>query len=157
MNHAIHHSVHLLLSIPADILPDSALCSMLRLAGVGALEYVAVIAATMIDLWSGVRRARREKRRRTSRGLRRTVGKLTSYLMLLCMLTAVDMAIAAGCAFLRGCGVAAPPPFLWLTSLGALAHILIEAKSVTENLEHGPKLRQTVLNIFNGYRRLRRM
>ncbi|MDE5692836.1 MAG: hypothetical protein K2I09_02815 [Duncaniella sp.] len=59
-------------------------------------EYLGIFLAVSADLVSGLRKARRDGRRCTSRGLRRTVAKLSSYYLALFCLTVVDgMVIAA--------------------------------------------------------------
>lgn len=136
--------------------PDTSLPCIVQLCIIGASEYTAVVMSVLIDLWSGIRKAKRTGIRRTSHGLRRTVGKLLSYLVLMAMLTGIDTAIVLSCLFLSHNGVSTPPPFLWLTSLGAAGHILIEAISVLENLEQGPRLRCIGKKLWNFYRKNRR-
>ena len=109
--------------------------SLLWLAVMLMLDYAAVICAVVIDLRSGVIRARREGRRRTSRGYRQTVEKLSRYLVTLLALSAVD-ALIAGTAMLlvstMGWNLPVMPLF---TTLGALALCFIEGKSVVENTQ----------------------
>lgn len=109
--------------------------SLIWLAAMLMLDYAAVIVAVVIDLRSGVIRARREGRRRTSRGYRRTVEKLSRYLTTLLALSAVD-ALIAGTAMLlvstMGWNLPVMPLF---TTLGALALCFIEGKSVVENTQ----------------------
>lgn len=136
--------------------PDAAIPALIQLCLIGTVEYTAVITSALIDLWSGMRKASRHGIRRTSRGLRRTVSKLQSYLMLMVMLSGIDCAIILSCLFLRTQGLSTPPPFLWLTSLGAAGHIAIEATSILENLEQGPRLRALGKRLCDAYRRSRK-
>lgn len=110
------------------------------MAVVGVGEYVMVTMAVMIDLCSGLRNARRRGIRTSSRGLRRSVSKLGSYLTLLALLSIVDSVAAAATVYFRSQGHGILPPFPWLTSLGSLAQVIIEAKSVIENTANGDKL-----------------
>lgn len=110
------------------------------MAVVGVGEYAMVTMAVIIDLWSGLRNARRRGVRTSSRGLRRSVSKLGSYLTLLVLLSIVDTVAAAATIYFRSHGHAMFPPFPWLTSLGSLAQVIIEAKSVIENTANGDKL-----------------
>jgi len=136
--------------------PDTSLPAIIQLCLIGAVEYTSVVFSALIDLWSGMRKAKRMGIKRTSHGLRRTVSKLSSYLVLMAMLTGIDIAIVLSCLFLSHNGMSVPPPFLWLTSLGAAGHILIEAISVLENLEQGPRLRSLGKKLWYFYRKNRR-
>jgi hypothetical protein len=86
-----------------------------------------VLASALIDLFFGVRRARRLKIARTSYGYRRTITKLTSYFGLMIMLTIAD--VAASVVF----------KMPYFTVLGAIGIIIVEAKSVFENLKQEEK------------------
>ena len=88
-----------------------------------AILYSCVFLAVLIDLFFGVRRAKRLKIARTSLGYRRTISKLTSYFGLMFMLTMAD--IAASVLFHM-------PYFSVIGSIGIVA---VEAKSVFENLK----------------------
>lgn len=136
--------------------PDTAIPVIAQLCLIGAIEYTAVITSVLIDLCSGMRKAHRNGIRRTSRGMRRTVSKLLSYLMLMGMLSGIDSAIILSCIFLSHNGLPTPPPFLWLTSLGAAGHIAIETASILENLEQGHRLRALGKKLWDMYYRQRR-
>ena len=109
-----------------------------------AVCYTGVLAATLIDLSTGLHRARREGRRLTSRGLRHTVRKLTSYYSALFALTGVDLILIAAAIGLRMCGGEGFAPFPYLSVLGAAGEGIIEAKSVFENIEHKVDLKQAL-------------
>ncbi|MCM1162875.1 MAG: phage holin family protein [Muribaculaceae bacterium] len=98
-----------------------------------AVCYTGVLAAVVADLCSGLRRARRDGHTLTSRGLRRTVTKLTSYYSALFALTAVDAMLISSALGLKACGIDSIPAFPYITALGALGLSLIEVKSILEN------------------------
>ena len=83
--------------------------------------YMAVLAAILIDLWSGVERARRNGNARTSYGFRRTIIKIKEYFGLLMLFTITDVVASVWLSL----------PFF--TALGAIGMIWVEAKSVHEN------------------------
>lgn len=99
-----------------------------------AVCYVAVLIAVISDLIAGLHRARLDCRPCTSRGLRRTVGKLTSYYSALFALTAVDAMIVGAALGLGGGGTTPWPAFPVLTPLGAVALCTIEVKSIFESV-----------------------
>lgn len=131
--------------------PDSSVPAIVQLCLIGAVEYSSVVFSVLIDMWSGMRKSKRTGIRRTSRGLRRSVSKLLSYLMLMAMLSGIDAAIILSCLFLKHNGLSAPPPFLWLTSLATAGHIIIEITSILENLEQGPRLRSLARKLWDSY------
>lgn len=96
-------------------------------------EYVGVLVAVLIDLRAGTLASVRRGERRTSRGYRRTVSKLSGYYITLLALTVVDVLTVLITLYLRvdtGLGL---PVFPWLTTLGAIGLVLIEVKSVMES------------------------
>lgn len=113
-----------------------------------AVEYVGVALAVMADLVSGVRKARREGQSCTSRGLRRSVSKLSSYYLLMFCLSVIDGMILTALVALRSVDCGVPSPFPWLTTAGAIALALIELISIVENSPHRlPLLRSLSLLI----------
>ena len=111
------------------------------------VQYAGVLLAVLADLVSGLRRARREEVRCTSRGLRRTVAKLSSYYLALFCLTVVDVMAVTSIIALDAMGRDTIPAFPYLTTLGSLSLALIEAKSIVENSPHHT-------DIFNALRLL---
>jgi hypothetical protein len=89
--------------------------------------YACVFVSVLIDLFFGVKRAKRLKIVRTSFGYRRTTTKLTSYFGLMLMLSIAD--IAASVIFKM-------PYFI---VIGAIGIVAVEAKSVFENIKTGEK------------------
>ena len=92
-----------------------------------AVLYTCVFLSVLIDLFFGVRRAKRLKIVRTSFGYRRTITKLTSYFGLMIMLSIAD--IVASVVF----------DMPYFTVIGAIGIILVEAKSVFEHLRQETK------------------
>ena len=86
--------------------------------------YTIILLAVLIDLYFGVQRARRLNIVRTSFGFRRTINKLTTYFGLTIMLSLADIVTSIIFKF---------PYFTIITTLGV---ILVEAKSVLENIKN---------------------
>jgi hypothetical protein len=111
------------------------------LAGLAVL-YSCVFVSVLIDLFFGVKRAKQLKVVRTSFGYRRTITKLTSYFGLMIMLTIGD--IVASVVF----------EMPYFTVIGAIGIVLIEAKSVFENLRQENKnvddIQKVLLKIFEN-------
>ena len=102
--------------------------------------YTCVFTSVLIDLYFGVKRAKLQNIVRTSYGYRRTITKLTSYFGLLLMLSIAD--IAASVIF--------KTPYF--TVIGALGIIIVEGKSVFENLKQEEKsmdeVQKALLQLF---------
>ncbi len=91
---------------------------------------VLVVAATLIDLWTGVEAARKQNEKISSRALRRTVNKTLDYLRVVMFAVLIDvLGLCLPWYELPYCAV--------LSTLGVLA---IEGKSVLENFQkkHSP-------------------
>jgi hypothetical protein len=114
-----------LLFIPSIMNEDWSHCN--SLLTVLAVLYAGVFASVLIDLFFGVRRARHLKILRTSFGYRRTITKLTGYFGLMIMLSIAD--IAASVVF----------KMPYFTVVGAIGIVMVEAKSVFENLKQQEK------------------
>jgi hypothetical protein len=104
--------------------------------------YACVFVSVLIDLFFGVKRAKRLKIVRTSFGYRRTITKLTSYFGLMLMLSIAD--IAASVVF----------KMPYFTVIGAIGIVIVEAKSVFENLKQQEKsveeIQKALLKIFEN-------
>jgi hypothetical protein len=104
--------------------------------------YACVFVSVLIDLFFGVKRAKRLKIVRTSFGYRRTITKLTSYFGLMLMLSIAD--IAASVVF----------KMPYFTVVGAIGIVIVEAKSVFENLKRQEKnveeVQKILLKIFEN-------
>jgi len=92
-----------------------------------AVLYTCVLFAALIDLFFGVRRAKRLNIARTSYGYRRTITKLTNYFGLLLMLSIADIVAS----------IILNLPYF--SVIGTLGIIIVEAKSVFENLKQCEK------------------
>lgn len=101
-----------------------------------SVEYLGVLLAVLADLVSGLRRAQRENRPCSSRGLRRTVAKLSSYYLAMFCLSVVDSIMIVAVITLEELGRSTIEPFPYLTTFGSLSLALIEAKSIAENSPH---------------------
>lgn len=97
-----------------------------------AVVYICVFMAVMADLFVAMRRTRIEGVRRTSRGFRRTVDKLTRYYAMLLAMTVTDAIVTGAVVYLRvvhGAGLPSLPLFTTICGAGLA---LIEAKSIYE-------------------------
>ena len=130
----------MLLFIPSTINEDWSHFYMLLT--VLAVLYACVFASVLIDLFFGVKRARRLKIARTSFGYRRTITKLTSYFGLMLMLSIAD--VAASVIF----------KMPYFTVIGAIGIIIVEAKSVYENIHREEKniaeVQKLLLKLFES-------
>ena len=107
-----------------------------------AVLYACVFLSVLIDLFFGVKRAKRLNIVRTSFGYRRTITKLTSYFGLMLMLSIAD--IAASVIF----------KMPYFTVIGAIGIVMVEAKSVYENLKQEEKsveeVQKALLKLFEN-------
>ena len=130
----------MLLFIPSLINEDWSRIN--ALLTVLAVLYACVFSSVLIDLFFGVKRARRLKIARTSFGYRRTITKLTSYFGLLLMLSIAD--VAASVVF----------KMPYFTVIGAIGIIIVEAKSVFENIHKEEKniaeVQKLLLKLFEN-------
>lgn len=99
-----------------------------------------VIAACLIDLWTGVDAARKNKERISSKALRRTVAKILDYLRVIVFAVLIDVL-----------GLAFPwyviPYFVIICTLGIL---IIEGKSVLENFQKKKSSAAQVVDIIQA-------
>lgn len=116
------------------------------------IEYAGVLMAVIIDLVSGVRKARLEGKPCRSRGLRRTVSKLTSYYLALFCLSVVDVMIITTIAVMSALGRSIIEPFPYLTTAGAISLSLIETRSIIENSPHPLPIIETMRRIISALR-----
>ncbi len=107
-----------------------------------AVLYICVFMSVIIDLFFGVKPAKRLKIVRTSFEYRRTITKLTSYFGLMIMLSIAD--IVASVVF----------DMPYFTVVGAIGIVLVEAKSVFENLRQETKnvdeIQKVLLKLFEN-------
>lgn len=113
----------------------------LTLPGIGlivvlvAIIYIAVLVLVGLDLWAGIRKAKRSGVYRSSKKLRRTLEKLATYYNVLLIVTVIDALVLFGVAILE----VQIPHFPYLTLLAALFVGFIELKSVFEKAEDKDK------------------
>ena len=116
--------------------------SLNALLTVLAVLYACVFVSVLIDLYFGVKRAKRLNIARTSFGYRRTVTKLTSYFGLMLMLTVAD--VAASVIF----------KMPYFTVFGAIGIVMVEVKSVFEKLKQQEKsmeeIQKLLLKLFEN-------
>ena len=101
---------------------------------------ILIIAACLIDLWTGIDAAKKNRERIRSKALRRTVAKVIDYLRVVVFGVLVDVL-----------GLAFPwysiPYFAIICALGIL---VIEGKSVLENLQKKRSSAAQVVNIIQA-------
>lgn len=101
---------------------------------------ILIIAACLIDLWTGIDAAKKNKERIRSKALRRTVAKVIDYLRVVVFGVLVDVL-----------GLAFPwysiPYFAIICALGIL---VIEGKSVLENLQKKRSSAAQVVDIIQA-------
>ena len=115
----------MLVFIPSII--DDDFGRLYGLLAVLVVLYSCVFLSAFIDLYFGIRRARRLNVVCTSFGFRRTITKLSSYFGLLLMLTFADVAAS----------VVLKMPYF--TVIGTIGIVIVEVKSVFENVRNEEK------------------
>ena len=107
-----------------------------------AVLYACVFVSVLIDLFFGVKRAQRLKIARTSFGYGRTITKLISYFGLMLMLSIADIAAS----------IVLKMPYF--TVIGAIGIVIVEAKSVYENIKQDEKniaeVQKLLLKLFEN-------
>lgn len=98
-----------------------------------AVDYVCVLLGVLADLRSGIMKAKRTGKRRSSQGYRRTVEKAGRYYVTLFAMTVIDAMIVGAVFFVELTGGPSLPPLPLFTSLGAIGLCSIELKSIYEN------------------------
>lgn len=118
-----------------------------------AVIYVLVLAVIFLDLWSGVRKAKKRGEYRSSAGLRRTIDKICRYFNMLLIVTIIDMVQMIAVWSLNTQSSAMLPTLPIFTFAGAMFACFIELKSVWEKndkkekakMQETAKLIQTLL------------
>jgi len=105
-----------------------------------AVLFVLVFVVTMLDLRSGIKKAKKRKEYISSYGLRQTISKLERYFILMLAFTVVDIIQMLAIFELRTQGVALAIPILpILTFFVAVFICFIEIKSIFEKSEEKEK------------------
>lgn len=97
--------------------------------------YLLVLFAILADLWSGVRKAKKNGIARSSYGFKRTIDKIARYYNVLLALTVVDAMQMASIWYLETYYQYHCPMFPFITLLGSIGIGLIEIKSIYEKAE----------------------
>lgn len=98
--------------------------------------YLMVLLAILADLWSGVRKAKKNGVARTSYGFKKTVDKIARYYNVLLALTIVDAMQMGALWYLEKFYSYHWPIFPVVTLVGAIGICLIEIKSIYEKAEN---------------------
>ncbi|MBQ6275113.1 MAG: phage holin family protein [Bacteroidales bacterium] len=118
-----------------------------------AVIYVLVLAVIFLDLWSGVRKAKKRGEYRSSAGLRRTIDKICRYFNMLLIVTIIDLVQMIAIWSLNTQSETMLPTLPVFTFVGAIFACFIELKSVWEKndkkekakMQETAKLIQTLL------------
>lgn len=97
--------------------------------------YIMVLFAILADLWSGVRKAKKNGIARSSYGFKRTVDKIARYYNVMLALTVIDAMQMSSVWYIETYYSCAIPMFPFTTLLGAIGIGLIEIKSIYEKAE----------------------
>lgn len=108
---------------------------LMILAGLYTLIFIVVL----LDLWSGVRKARQRGEYRSSYGLRKTVEKLARYFNMMLVLTVIDAMQMLAVSHLNPQVSFSFPIVPFLTIIGAIFVGIIELKSIYEKNEDKDK------------------
>ncbi len=127
--------MNILLFIPS--LLEGDISGFMTKMAVVVLMWLVVIAASMIDLITGVAASRRTgQKKTTSWGLRRTLSKDLQYLAMLMMFLIIDICLSALSPYLA---LLSTPI---LSVVGTAAIVIVEAISVIENTRKGKDKKQ---------------
>lgn len=97
--------------------------------------YLLVAIAILADLWSGLRKAKKLNKIRTSYGLRRTIEKSAKYYNLMLVLTVIDAMQLVGIYYINTYYSYTVPMIPFMTFIGAIGVGIIEVKSIYEKAE----------------------
>ncbi len=102
--------------------------------------YMLVLFAILADLWSGVRKAKKNGIARSSYGFKRTVDKIARYYNVMLALTVIDFMQMSSIWYLEQFYGYHIIMFPFITLLGAIGIGLIEVKSIYEKAEDKVRL-----------------
>ena len=105
-----------------------------------AVIYTLVLVLILLDLWSGIRKAKAQKEFISSYGLRKTLAKIAKYYNMLFAVTAIDFIQMLAIFELKQQGSMSVIPMLPIfTFLAAIFIGVIEIKSIYEKTEQKDK------------------
>ena len=102
--------------------------------------YLMVLFAIFTDLWSGVRKAKKNGIARSSYGFKRTIDKVARYYNVMLALTVIDVMQMASFWYLEKFYQYCWPIFPLVTLIGAIGICLVEVKSIFEKAEDKVRL-----------------
>lgn len=103
--------------------------------GMLAIVYTLVLVAIFLDLWSGVRKARKRGEFRSSCGYRKTIEKIARYYNALFLITVIDVVQMLAVWQINQQTTHTLPTIPILTFAGAIFIGLVELKSIYEKSE----------------------
>lgn len=109
---------------------------VINLLYIDVIFYIAIFLAIMLDLFSGIRKAKQRNELRTSYGYKRTVDKISRYFNAIFVLSIIDIVIT----ILMVHNWFNIPALPYLTGLGTLGLCFIELKSIYEKSEDKVKI-----------------
>lgn len=104
-----------------------------------ACIYALVLVVVFLDLWAGIRKAKKRGEYRSSYGLRKTVDKISRYFNMLLVITAIDAVQMLAISQLNPQTSHTLPILPFFTFIGAMFVGFIELKSIYENSEDKEK------------------
>lgn len=110
--------------------------------------YMMLLLAILADLWSGIRKARKNGIARSSYGLKRTVDKMARYYNLLLALSVIDAMQMVSLWYLESFYGYKIPIFPFITLIGAIGLSFIEIISIFEKAED--KVRMENVGVLAG-------
>ena len=102
--------------------------------------YMMVLLSILADLWSGVRKAKKNGVARSSYGFKRTIDKIARYYNVMLALTVIDAMQMCALWYLEKYYYYTWPIFPFITLLGAIGVCLVEIKSIYEKAEDKARL-----------------
>lgn len=109
-------------------------------AGYLSFMYVVIVFLVAMDLWSGVRKAKKRGEARMSFGYRRTIDKLAKYFNTIFVVAVVDLVFLISPIYE---GLTVIPAFPYITAIGVIFIGFIEFKSIQEKAEDKLRFKST--------------
>lgn len=114
------------------------------------IMYIAILVFISLDLWSGIRKAKQRGEFTSSNGLKKTIEKISKYMNMMLVLTALDFVLMLALYLFNGRGATHRIPIIPVfTLIGTMFVGIIEFKSIYENNEAKEKAKiQDVSKMF---------